>query len=72
VCSRLRRWQIATVLLVLAEGVAGLWLSVKTNAPPGATVAVLSGAVFAICALVHVTRARGRRTTQVTRELTAR
>ncbi len=48
VCARLRSWQLATIALVLVEGVGGLWLSVKTNAPPGATIAVISGGVFAV------------------------
>src|SRR5204862_6752688 len=51
VCSRLRTWQPATVALVLVEGVGGLWLSVKTNAPPGATIAVLGGGLFALAAI---------------------
>jgi zinc/manganese transport system substrate-binding protein len=50
VCSRVRTWQVATVLLVFAEGVGGLWLSVETNASPGATIAVLGGALFALTA----------------------
>ena len=50
-CRRLRGWQIATVVLAAVEGVAGLWLSVRTDAPPGATIAVLSGAGFALAAL---------------------
>jgi ABC-type Mn2+/Zn2+ transport system permease subunit len=33
--------------------VAGLWHSVQTDAPPGATVAVLAGAVFALSALAR-------------------
>src|SRR6185503_11625280 len=45
--SRLSSWQAATVVLVALEGTAGLWLSVKLNAPPGATIATLAGAVFA-------------------------
>jgi len=55
---RLRTWQVATVLLVAVEGVAGLWLSVETNAPPGATIAVLSGGVFVLAALVRAGRGR--------------
>lgn len=51
--QRLGHWQVATVLLGAAEGVAGLWLSVQTDAPPGATVAVLAGAVFAVSSLVR-------------------
>jgi ABC-type Zn uptake system ZnuABC Zn-binding protein ZnuA/ABC-type Mn2+/Zn2+ transport system permease subunit len=48
--NRMLAWQIASVGLVAVEGTAGLWLSVKTNAPPGATIATLSGAVFALVA----------------------
>ena len=42
--NRMLSWQIGSVLLAAAEGTVGLWLSVKTNAPPGATIATLSGA----------------------------
>jgi zinc/manganese transport system substrate-binding protein len=48
--NRMLSWQLASVALVAAEGTAGLWLSVKTNAPPGATIATLSGGVFALVA----------------------
>lgn len=48
--SRLRTWQVATVALVVVEGLAGLWLSVELNAPPGPAIAVLAGAVFALVA----------------------
>ncbi|MEN3281857.1 MAG: hypothetical protein V7607_2997 [Solirubrobacteraceae bacterium] len=54
VLTRMRSWQLATVALVAAEGVAGLWLSVQTNAPPGAAIAVLAGGVFALVALARV------------------
>ena len=37
------RWQALSVALVAVEGTAGLWLSVKTNAPPGATIACVAG-----------------------------
>jgi ABC-type Zn uptake system ZnuABC Zn-binding protein ZnuA/ABC-type Mn2+/Zn2+ transport system permease subunit len=50
-CSRLRAWQLATVALVAVEGVAGLWLSVEVNAPPGPAIAVLAGGVFVLVAL---------------------
>jgi ABC-type Zn uptake system ZnuABC Zn-binding protein ZnuA/ABC-type Mn2+/Zn2+ transport system permease subunit len=50
---RLAAWQAATVVLVAIEGVFGLWLSVKLNAPPGATIAVVAGGVFAACALAR-------------------
>jgi ABC-type Zn uptake system ZnuABC Zn-binding protein ZnuA/ABC-type Mn2+/Zn2+ transport system permease subunit len=52
--TRLRTWQLATVALVAAEGVAGLWLSVQTNAPPGAAIAVLAGGVFAVVAIARI------------------
>lgn len=59
VCTRLRTWQLATVALLLVEGTAGMWLSVETDAPPGATIAVVSGAVFAAVAVARaVTRGR--------------
>jgi ABC-type Zn uptake system ZnuABC Zn-binding protein ZnuA len=62
--DRLRTWQLATVALVVAEGVTGLWLSVQTNAPPGATIAVVGGGVFALAAAARAARTtqRGRRT----------
>ena len=46
--SRLAVWRIGTIALTAAEGTVGLWLSVKWNAPPGATIAVLAAAVFAL------------------------
>ena len=52
--SRVSTMQAGSVLLVAAEGTAGLWLCVKTNAPPGATIAVISGVVFAVVAAVRV------------------
>jgi ABC-type Mn2+/Zn2+ transport system permease subunit len=48
---RIVSWQLATVALTAAEGAVGIWLSVRTNAPPGATIATLAGAVFVISAL---------------------
>ena len=51
VCSRLRSWQLATVALGVAEGAGGLWLAFQLNAPPGAAIAVLGGAVFTATAL---------------------
>ena len=50
---RMLTWQLASVVLVAVEGIAGLWLSVETDAPPGATIAVLSGAVFCLAALTR-------------------
>jgi ABC-type Zn uptake system ZnuABC Zn-binding protein ZnuA/ABC-type Mn2+/Zn2+ transport system permease subunit len=58
--NRMTSWQVWSVLLAAAEGTAGLWLSVKTNAPPGATIATLSGAVFALAGIVRVLGARTR------------
>jgi zinc/manganese transport system substrate-binding protein len=58
VCSRLRPWQLATVALVAVEGVAGLWLSVQVDAPPGPAIAVLAGGVFAVVAAARVLAAR--------------
>jgi ABC-type Zn uptake system ZnuABC Zn-binding protein ZnuA/ABC-type Mn2+/Zn2+ transport system permease subunit len=54
----LRRWQLTTIALAAAEGTAGLWLSVQTDAPPGATIAVIAGVVFALAALARASRAR--------------
>ncbi len=48
--ERMRPWQLASVALVALEGTVGLWLSVKTDAPPGGTIAVVSGAVFGLAA----------------------
>jgi len=48
--NRMLPWQLATVALAAAEGVVGLWLSVQTNAPPGATIATLGGGVFCLAA----------------------
>jgi ABC-type Zn uptake system ZnuABC Zn-binding protein ZnuA/ABC-type Mn2+/Zn2+ transport system permease subunit len=47
---RMLSWQLASVALVAVEGTVGLWLSVKTDAPPGATIACVSGAAFALVA----------------------
>jgi ABC-type Zn uptake system ZnuABC Zn-binding protein ZnuA/ABC-type Mn2+/Zn2+ transport system permease subunit len=58
--ERMLGWQLGSVALVAAEGTAGLWLSVKTDAPPGATIAVVSGAVFGLAALARAL-ARARR-----------
>jgi zinc/manganese transport system substrate-binding protein len=56
--ARMLSWQLASVCLVAIEAAAGLWLSVKTNAPPGATIAVVSGSVFAAVALAQALAAR--------------
>jgi ABC-type Zn uptake system ZnuABC Zn-binding protein ZnuA/ABC-type Mn2+/Zn2+ transport system permease subunit len=48
--ERMPSWQLASVVLVALEGTVGLWLSGKTDAPPGATIAVVAGAVFTLAA----------------------
>jgi ABC-type Zn uptake system ZnuABC Zn-binding protein ZnuA/ABC-type Mn2+/Zn2+ transport system permease subunit len=48
--------QVGTVLLVAVQGIVGLWLSVETNAPPGATIAVVSGIVFAVGLVVRTVK----------------
>ena len=57
--DRLAPWQAITVALVAAEGIVGLALSVELNAPPGAMIATLAGAVFAVSAGVRALQARG-------------
>jgi zinc/manganese transport system substrate-binding protein len=56
--DRLLPWQIATVVLTAVEGVIGIWLSVETNAPPGATIAVLAGGAFLVSALARIASTR--------------
>jgi zinc/manganese transport system substrate-binding protein len=55
---RVLSWQLASVALVAVEGTVGLWLSVKTDAPPGATIACVAGALFAVVALARSLAAR--------------
>jgi len=52
--TRLLTWQVASVALAAGEGIVGLWMSVELNAPPGATIAVLGGAVFALAPVVRM------------------
>jgi ABC-type Zn uptake system ZnuABC Zn-binding protein ZnuA len=59
--DRLGPWQLITVALVALEGTAGLALSVELNAPPGATIATLAGAVFTLAAAARALRGRGVR-----------
>jgi zinc/manganese transport system substrate-binding protein len=47
---RLLLWQISSIVLAAVEGVAGVWLSVEANVPPGAAIAVLAGGVFTLAA----------------------
>src|SRR5207302_8171328 len=58
VTRRLPAWQLASVVLTAAEGVVGLWISVQTNVPPGAAIAVLWGGVFAVVAVAEALRPR--------------
>lgn len=58
---RLVPWQVATVVLTAVEGVAGVWLSVETDAPPGATIATLAGGAFLLSALARVVVTRAPR-----------
>jgi zinc/manganese transport system substrate-binding protein len=51
---RMLAWQLASVSLVAIEGTLGLWLSVETDAPPGATIACVAGGLFALAALGRV------------------
>ena len=61
VTRRLRPWQLGSIALVAGEGVAGLWLSVEWNVPPGAAISVLAGAVFAVVAGVRLVSPSARR-----------
>ena len=56
--ARLRALQLGAMALAAAEGILGLWLSVETDAPPGATIAVVAGAVFALVAVSRAFRLR--------------
>jgi ABC-type Mn2+/Zn2+ transport system permease subunit len=55
---RLLAWQLATGALAALEGTVGLWLAFQTDAPPGATIAVIAGGVFALVALARALAAR--------------
>lgn len=59
--ERMRSWQLAGIALVAVEGAAGLWLSVKTDAPPGATIAGVAGVVFAFAAAARALVPAGAR-----------
>jgi ABC-type Zn uptake system ZnuABC Zn-binding protein ZnuA/ABC-type Mn2+/Zn2+ transport system permease subunit len=56
VTERLATWQLLSVALVALEGTVGLWLSVETDAPPGATIACVAGAVFVFVAAARALR----------------
>ena len=60
--KRVSTLQTGTLVLVVIEGLAGIWLSVETDVPPGATIAVLSGVVFGLVAVVKaISSGRGSR-----------
>ena len=56
--DRVGVWQLSTVVLAAVEGTVGLWLSYRTDAPPGATIAAVTGVGFLLAAAVRVLRAR--------------
>jgi ABC-type Zn uptake system ZnuABC Zn-binding protein ZnuA/ABC-type Mn2+/Zn2+ transport system permease subunit len=58
VFERMGPWQAATVGLACLEGVVGLLVSVELNVPPGPAIAVLTGAVFVLVAVVRTLRPR--------------
>ncbi len=68
---RMLPWQLASIALVAVEGAIGLWLSVKTDAPPGATIAVVAGAVFVLAAAARALPRAPRRPALVTAALLA-
>jgi zinc/manganese transport system substrate-binding protein len=57
---RVSHLQLGAIALAAAQGTVGLWLAVKTNAPPGATIAVLSGGCFLLAVLVRTMARRPR------------
>lgn len=59
--ERLLHWQLLTIALVAVEGTVGLWLSVETNAPPGATIACVAGGAFVLVVLARALRGAVRR-----------
>lgn len=59
--NRLLPWQCLSVVLVALEGLAGVWLSVRTNAPPGATIAALGGGVFLLSVFANEILSRNGR-----------
>ncbi|HEX3317701.1 MAG TPA: zinc ABC transporter substrate-binding protein [Solirubrobacteraceae bacterium] len=62
---RMVPWQVGTVALAAVEGVVGLWISVEVDAPPGAAIALLAGAVFAVAAVARALAARRARNVAV-------
>jgi ABC-type Zn uptake system ZnuABC Zn-binding protein ZnuA/ABC-type Mn2+/Zn2+ transport system permease subunit len=56
--NRLNAWRAGTIVLTAVEGTVGLWISVKANSPPGAVIAVVAAATFALAAIGRVLVAR--------------
>ncbi|MEN0015786.1 MAG: metal ABC transporter permease, partial [Solirubrobacteraceae bacterium] len=59
--NRMLPWQLASMALGAVQSLAGLWLSVELNAPPGAAIAVLGGVLFALAGAWVAWRDRPRR-----------
>lgn len=49
--TSVRALQLGSVALTLTEGIAGLWVALALDVPPGPAIAVLGGAVFGLVAL---------------------
>jgi ABC-type Mn2+/Zn2+ transport system permease subunit len=56
--NRMLPWQLTSIALTAALGLGGVLLSVRMNAPPGATIAALGGGVFLVSALVNGSHSR--------------
>jgi zinc/manganese transport system substrate-binding protein len=59
--QRLPVWQGTSVALAAVQGIAGLWLSVELNTPPGPTIAILGGGLFAATVACQAARPIARR-----------
>ncbi len=53
VTDRVRPWQVATAVLAVIEGLAGLFLSLVADMPPGATIAAIGGCTFLCVSVVR-------------------
>jgi ABC-type Mn2+/Zn2+ transport system permease subunit len=51
--ARLTWWRAGAVALAALEGIGGLWLAVRIDTPPGATIATVAGGLFAVSAITH-------------------
>jgi ABC-type Mn2+/Zn2+ transport system permease subunit len=51
--------ELGAFALALAEGLVGLWLAYELDVPPGPAIAVLSGGLFAVVAVVVAWRRHG-------------